>query len=73
MFTILHHFFPPRYNKWKTSTIKLTWTSVLKPKCTFNLNVIVGVRSLAENSERKPVSPNHMFNSNDTEDVSTVI
>lgn len=43
----VHHlssffFSSPRYNKWKTSTIKVTWTSVLKPKCTFNLNVILG-------------------------------
>lgn len=33
---------PRRYNKWKTSTVKVTWTSVLKPKCIFNLNVILG-------------------------------
>lgn len=39
---LVFFFSSPRYNKWKTSTIKVTWTSVLKPKCTFNLSVILG-------------------------------
>ena len=45
MFTIFHRPPPPaphRYNKWKTLTVKVTWTSVLKTKCIFNLNVILG-------------------------------
>lgn len=65
-------FFFPRYNKWKTSTIKVTWTSVLKPKCTFNLSVILG-SEVWRQIVRRNQFPLHMFNSRDTEDFSTVI